>query len=105
MAENEVTRSLLLGLLALREGLVDAPALLGAFDAWCIDRSRSLGQILRERGALATKDWDRLVTSVEEHALTEKDDQRPTPAPVGPDLGTVEEPGSSGQADTAETVA
>ena len=39
MAENDMTRSLLLGLLALREGLVDAPALLAAFDAWCDDRS------------------------------------------------------------------
>ena len=54
MAENDVTRNLLLGLLALREGLVEAPALLSAFDAWCIDRSRTLGQIFRDRGALTT---------------------------------------------------
>src|SRR4051812_44235936 len=104
MAENDATRGLLLGFLALREGLVDAPALLGAFDAWCIDRSRSLGQILRERGSLATEDWDRLVPSVEELALSHRNDHWPPPPLVGPDLGTVEEPRRSGQADTAETV-
>src|SRR5258708_7560351 len=105
MAENDVTRSLLLGLLALREGLVDAPALLGAFDAWCIDRSRSLGQILRDRGVLATEDCDRLVTSVEEHAISQKYDHGPPPAPVGPDPGAVEEPRRPGQADVTETFA
>ena len=105
MAENDVTRSLLLGLLALREGLVEAPALLSAFDAWCIDRSRSLGQILRERGVLGTEDCDRLVTSVDEHALSQSHNHRTPPSPVGPDLGAVEGPRRSGQPDVAETVA
>src|SRR5260370_626676 len=105
MAENDVTRSLLLGLLALREGLVDAPALLSAFDVWCVDPSRSLDQILRERGVLAAEDGDRLGTAVEEHALSQRNDHRPGPAPVGPDLGVVEEPRRSGQDDVVETVA
>ena len=88
MAENDVTRSLLLGLLALREGLVDAPALLGAFDAWCVDRSRSLGQVLRERGALPTEDCDRLAASVERHAALPEERPPVTGTPVGPALGT-----------------
>ncbi len=105
MAENDVTRSLLLGLLALREGLVDAPTLLSAFDAWCIDRFRTLGQILRDRGALPTEDCDRLVTSVEQHVLFQRNDHRSPATPVGPALEAVEEPRRSGQTDVAETVA
>jgi eukaryotic-like serine/threonine-protein kinase len=88
MAENDVTRSLLLGFLALREGLVDAPALLSAFDAWNVDPSRSLDQILRERGLLANEEGDRLVTAVDAHPCSPKDD-----------------PGPSGWEDVTETVA
>src|SRR4051794_26940105 len=105
MVENDVLRGLLLGFLALREGLVDAPALLGAFDAWCLDRSRSLGQILRERGVLAAEDGDRLDTAVEEHALSRGDDHGPPPAPSGPDLEAAETQRRPGQADVAETSA
>ena len=61
MAENDMTRSLLPGLLALREGLIDAPTLLAAFDAWCDDPTRSLGQILWESRGLTAEDCDRLL--------------------------------------------
>lgn len=70
MAENDVTRSLLLGLLALREGLVETPTLLGAFDDWCANRAGSFGQFLRERGFLSTEATERLVTIADEHALS-----------------------------------
>jgi serine/threonine-protein kinase len=105
MAENDVTRSLLLGLLALREGLVDAPTLLSAFDAWCIDRSCTLDQILRGRGALPTKDCDRLVTTVELHVLIQRNDHSSPATPVGSALGAVDEPRRSGRTDDPATVA
>jgi serine/threonine-protein kinase len=43
-------RNLLLGLLAFQNRFIDREALLGAFDAWVTDKSRSLGDILRQRG-------------------------------------------------------
>ena len=48
---------------------------------------------------------EELVTAVEEHALSQRNDHRPPPGPVRTDLGAVEEPGYSGKTDVAETVA
>jgi len=45
-------RNLLFGLLALQNSFIDRDALLAAFNAWLSDKSRPLGTILRERGAL-----------------------------------------------------
>lgn len=104
MADDDMTRSLLLGFLALRAGLVDAPALLSAFDAWCLDGSGSLGQVLRERRALTSEEHERLVTAVEEHALRSGGNHWTPPEPAGLDLGTAEGSQCRGQADVAETV-
>jgi len=52
---------LLLGLLVLQNSFIDRDALLGAFAAWVADKTRPLGQILLERGAL----------DAETHALLE----------------------------------
>ena len=48
----DTDRGLLLGLLALQNNFVDRDALLEAFTAWVADKSRPLGQILLQRGAL-----------------------------------------------------
>jgi eukaryotic-like serine/threonine-protein kinase len=45
-------RNLLFGLLALQNNFIDRDALLAAFNAWITDKSRSLGDLLRERGAI-----------------------------------------------------
>ena len=45
-------RDLVLGMLALKRGLIDHHQLLAAFDAWNTDESRSMGEILVEQGAL-----------------------------------------------------
>jgi hypothetical protein len=45
-------RNLLFGLLALQNDFIDRDALLAAFATWVADKSRPLGQILRDRGAL-----------------------------------------------------
>src|SRR5262249_56002176 len=45
--------SLLLGILALQNNFIDREALLAAFNAWVMDKSRPLGQILLDRGALS----------------------------------------------------
>src|SRR5271166_1104350 len=45
-------RHLLFGLLALQNGLIDQGALLAAFQAWTLDKSRSLADHLQARGDL-----------------------------------------------------
>jgi serine/threonine protein kinase len=46
-------RNLLLGLLALKNDFIDRDTLLAGFGSWVADRSRPLGQILLEGGALS----------------------------------------------------
>jgi eukaryotic-like serine/threonine-protein kinase len=45
-------RQLLFGLLALQNGLINQPQLLAAFQAWTLDKSRSLADHLEARGDL-----------------------------------------------------
>lgn len=88
MAENDVTRSLLLGLLAIREGVVKTPSLMEAFDCWCVERVGSFDQFLRERGLLTGEQAARLMTSVDGHSLSRNGDEGsetvayPLPSPV-----------------------
>ncbi len=60
-------QSLLLGLLALQNNFVDRDALLAAFNAWVADKSRSLGQILLDRGSLSPARHALLEELVQEH--------------------------------------
>jgi hypothetical protein len=48
--------SLLFGILALQNGLIDQADLIAAFQAWSKDRSRPLSQVLLYRGALNESD-------------------------------------------------
>ena len=52
MADTAADRSLLLGLLALQNGLIDQGQLVAAFQAWTLDKSRSLADHLEARGDL-----------------------------------------------------
>ena len=56
MSAVESDSSLLFGMLALQNGLVDQPDLIAAFQYWCKDRSRAMAQFLVERGALSEAD-------------------------------------------------
>ena len=67
-------RSLLFGLLALQNNFIDRDALLGAFNTWIADRSRTLGQILLERGALSPSRHMLLEALVAEHVRLHGDD-------------------------------
>src|SRR5262249_41894886 len=97
--------NLLPGILALREGLIDAPTFLAAFDAWCHDPTRSLGQLLWESRDLTAGDRDRLLATAVGHALLRGNDHRPSPAPVETDTGVGRETQGSEPTDVAETVA
>ncbi len=67
-------RNLLLGLLALQNNFIDRDALLAAFNSWVADRSRGLGQLLRERGALSPSRHLLLEALVAEHLRLHGDD-------------------------------
>jgi hypothetical protein len=52
MASAAADRDLLLGLLALQDGLIDQDHLVAAFRAWTRDRTRPLADYLAARGDL-----------------------------------------------------
>ena len=60
-------RSLLFGLLALQNNFINRETLLTAFNAWVADKSKSLGQILLDRGALSPARHAALEVLVQEH--------------------------------------
>ena len=64
---GHAAQSLLFGLLALQNNFIDRETLLAAFNAWVADKSRSLGQILLDRGALSPARHAVLQSLVQEH--------------------------------------
>ncbi len=61
------SESLLFGLLALQNSSIDRDGLLAAFNAWVADKTRPLGQILLDRGALSPGRYAALELLVQEH--------------------------------------
>jgi eukaryotic-like serine/threonine-protein kinase len=59
--------NLLFGILALQNNFISREALVNAFNAWIADKSRSLGQILRDRGDLDTAHGALLEALAREH--------------------------------------
>jgi hypothetical protein len=59
--------SLLFGLLALQNNFIDRNGLVAAFDAWVTDKTKPLGQILLDRGALSPARYALLEQVVQEH--------------------------------------
>src|SRR5690349_7054175 len=65
MSSSDADRNLLFGVVALQNNFIDRYALVAAFDRWSADKTRSLGQVLVESGAIAEADLsllDALVT-------------------------------------------
>ena len=50
---RDPARNLLFGLLAFQHSFIDRRALLAAFDAWTADKSRPLGRMLVDQGAIS----------------------------------------------------
>ena len=65
--QSSAAQSLLFGLLALQNDFVDRETLLAAFNVWVADKSKSLGQILLDRGALSLARHAVLEELVREH--------------------------------------
>ncbi len=66
-AAPDAGRNLLFGLLALQNDFIGREALLAAFTAWVADKSRALGGILLERGAIDAPRHALLEALVAEH--------------------------------------
>jgi WD40 repeat protein/tRNA A-37 threonylcarbamoyl transferase component Bud32 len=81
--ERDTGRSLLFGLLALQNDFVDREALLAAFNAWVADKSRSLGRILLERGALDEEAHGLLEALVRKHLQKHGDAEKSLAAADG----------------------
>ncbi len=56
VAKVEAERDLLFGILALQNDLIEQADLIAAFQCWTKERSRPMGQVLVERGALSQDD-------------------------------------------------
>src|SRR6516165_2040375 len=67
MAAIAADRNLLFGLLALQIGLIDQSKLVAAFQAWTLDKARSLADHLVARGDLDSEQRALLVAVVAQH--------------------------------------
>src|SRR5262245_57845656 len=72
MPTRNTDRNLLFGIIALQMDFISKEALLSAMNAWALDKSKSLGQILIDQQALTPKRLALLDSLVEEH-LAEHD--------------------------------
>src|SRR6266849_4813758 len=77
-------RNLLFGILALQMDFVTRDALLAAMNAWVLEKTKPLGQILSEQGALRAEDRDLLEVLIKRHLKMHGDDVQRSLASLGP---------------------
>ena len=80
-------RNLLFGMLALQMDFISRSALIEGMQAWLLDKSRSLGEILVERGALIAANRSLLEPLVEAHIKQHGGDARRSLAALSSDAG------------------
>src|SRR5271163_2417510 len=68
MATAEFDSSLLFGILALQNGLIQQPDLIAAFQCWFQEQSQPMDEVLIERGALTESDRTMLDALIRRHA-------------------------------------
>jgi eukaryotic-like serine/threonine-protein kinase len=82
MAAVESDSSLLFGILALQNGIIEQPDLIAAFQCWSKEQSRPMGQVLVERGALTENDRMMLDGLVRRHVEKHRTPARGTGASI-----------------------
>jgi serine/threonine protein kinase/Flp pilus assembly protein TadD len=82
MPHTDADRNLLFGVLALQNNFIDRHALVAAFDRWVADKSRSLGQLLIDAGALTEQELSLLDALVARHLAKFGDDAQKSLAAV-----------------------
>ena len=75
--------NLLLGILAIRGGLVERAAVAGAFRTWVADKTQTLGGLLVAQGALTRGQLARLETQLAEELQKHGNDPTKTLAAIG----------------------
>src|SRR4051812_41031516 len=83
-SRDATNRDLLIGLLALQNGLVDPDALLHAFRAWTRDKSRRIADILAAQGAIDSGERDLLEGLAVKHLRRHDDDPEKSLAALSP---------------------
>jgi len=74
MNSANADRNLLCGILALQMDFICRDALIAAMNAWVLDKSKSLGQILQDQHALSGDAYDLLSALVQKHLQMHGDD-------------------------------
>src|SRR5437588_12757173 len=98
MSASAADRNLLFGILALQMDFVRRDALIAAMNAWVLDKAKSLGQILRDHGALAAAEYETLENLVQLHLQRHGHDAERSlaalapPAAVRADLQRIADP-------------
>jgi serine/threonine-protein kinase len=82
MSPGAADRNLLLGIMAVQNDFVSRDALIEAMGAWVLDKVKSLGEILVERGALSPERHALLTALVAEHIKAHHDDPQRSLAAV-----------------------
>jgi len=81
-------RNLLFGILALQMDFIDREQLAQVMNAWVLEKSKGLGQLLHDRGDLTDQQRDLLETLVDEHLKKHDNDLEKSIAAVG-NIGAV----------------
>src|SRR3954447_13135376 len=84
MAKATSDRNLLFGILALQMDFISREALIGAMNAWVLDKAKSLGQVLLAQGTLGAEEHALLETLVEKHLQRHGNDPEKSLAAVSP---------------------
>src|SRR6516162_7727354 len=82
MSPGAADLNLLLGIMAVQNDFVSRDALIEAMGAWVLDKSKSLGDLLVERGALSPERHALLTALVAEHIKAHHNDAQQSLAAV-----------------------
>src|ERR1700680_3860316 len=83
MSSSHVDRNLLFGILALQMDFVSRDALIAAMNTWVLEKSKPLGQVLVELGALAPDAQAALDVLVTKHVDLHRGDPEQSLAAIG----------------------
>jgi serine/threonine protein kinase len=86
----DASRDLLFGLLALQNGLIDQARLVAAFQAWSLDKSRPMADVLLSQGALDPDDRGAIEALVARHLKKHGGDPEKSLAALGAGWSTRE---------------